>query len=35
MGYARRVAEQYPPLSLAENYWLLDKDCTEKESEQP
>ena len=30
-GYARRVAEPYPAMSLAENYWLLDKDCQESE----
>jgi hypothetical protein len=33
-GYARRVAEHYPPMGLAENYWMLDKNCTQ-ESEHP
>ena len=29
-GYARRVAEHYPPMSLAENYWMLDKNCIQE-----
>jgi LmbE family N-acetylglucosaminyl deacetylase len=32
-GYARRVAAKHPPMTLAENYWMLDRGCIKEKNE--